>query len=40
MILMVVSCTGYYEHPYFAYADNSEYADEEFAEEALPPAEY
>jgi hypothetical protein len=39
VILITVSCTGDYEHPYFAYADNPEYAEEETAEEALPPAE-
>ena len=40
MILIIVSCTGDYEHPYFTYADDLEHADEEFAEEALPPVEY
>ena len=40
MILMVVSCTGDNEHPYSTYADDLGYAEEEYAEEALPPAEY
>ena len=39
VILITVSCIGDYEHPYFTYADNPEYAEEETAEEALPPAE-
>ena len=39
MILTVVSCTGEFEHPYFANADDAEYADEEYAEEAPPSAE-
>ena len=38
MILITVSWTGDYEHPYFTYANNSEYAEGETAEEALPPA--
>ena len=40
VILITVSCTGDYEHPYFAYAENPEYAEEELAEEALPPADF
>ena len=39
VILITVSCTGDYEHPYYAYADNSEYAEEEPTAEAVPPAE-
>ena len=39
MILIKVAYAGDYEHPYFAYADNPEYAEEETTEEALPPAE-
>ena len=39
VILITVSCTGDYEHPYFAYVDNSEYEEKEPAEEAIPPAE-
>ena len=39
MILITVSCTGDYEHPYFTYTDNPEYAEEELADEALSPAD-
>ena len=39
MILIIVSCTRDYEHPYFAYTDNEEYAGEEPAEDALPSTE-
>ena len=39
MVLITVSCTGDYEYPYFAYADNEDYAEEEPAEDTLPPAE-
>ena len=39
MILITVSCTGDYEHPYYAYADNEEYADEGLFEEEFPPTE-
>ena len=39
VILIAVSCTGDYKHPYFAYADNEDYAEEEPAEDTLPPAE-
>ena len=40
VILITVSCTGDYEHPYYAYADNEEYAEEEPTEEALPSTEF
>ena len=36
---MVVSCTGDYEYPCLTYADDAEYADEEYAEEAPLSAE-
>ena len=39
VILITVSCTGDYEHPYYAYADNEEYVEEEATEEALPSTE-
>ena len=39
VILITVSCTGDYEHPYYAYADNEEYADEERFEEEITPTE-
>ena len=28
MILITVSCTGNYEHPYYSYADDDQYAEE------------
>ena len=40
MILITVSCTGDYEHPYFPYADNEENADTEIFEEEFPPNEF
>ena len=39
VILITVSCTGDYEHPYYAYADNEDYADEEQFEEEITPTE-
>ena len=38
-ILIIVSCIGDYEHPYFAYADTEENAGIEPIDEEFPPSE-
>ena len=40
MILITVSCTGDYEHPHFAHADNEEHAEEEPIEDAFTSVEF
>ena len=40
VILMTVSCTGDYKHPYFAHADNEEHAEEEPIEYAFTSTEF
>ena len=36
MILIMVSYTGDYEHPYYSYAEDEQYANEELYEEEVP----
>ena len=40
VILIIVSCTGDYEHPYFAQANNEEHAEEEPIEGAFTSTEF
>ena len=39
VILITVSCTGDYEHPYYDYAANPEYAEEGTTDESTLPSE-
>ena len=38
-ILIIVSCTEDYEHPYYDYAATQEYAEEETTDEPTLPSE-
>ena len=37
---MTVARTGDYDHPYYAYADHEQYAEEGPPEDEFPPNEY
>ena len=39
-ILIIVSCTEDYEHPYYDYADNPDYAEEGTLDEPIHPSKF